>query len=326
MASPNQRVYPGSAGAPAYTGNDPQGSSQSSQTSPPDDGASGADTPSGSQGGDTSTSSTSGGSGLVSAGGSDGGINIIGGDTDGNGDGLINVHADAPNGVTGDTLDGVQVDVVNSDSLIDAHAPSLLDATVGDGTVADIVDGAPGATDGLDGLVSAFQGIEVDALDGNNILDAQSPGLVDATVSGSELGGIVDGLGGPSDGQGIQVDALDGTNVADVNAPGIADATVGGAELGNLLDTGGGLSGGITDDVGGFEGIEVNALDGTNIADASAPGIADATVGGAELGNLVGGVDLPVDTGGALVGDLLSIGSSGDLAGLDLGQTLDNVT
>jgi hypothetical protein len=151
-------------------------------------------------------------------------------------------------------------------------------------------------------------------------------------ATGDGLGSIVDDLTGATDAfQGVQIDALDGTNIAEANAPGVADATVGGAELGNLLDGGSSLLGGLTDGIGsGSSGVAVDALNGDNIAEANAPGVADATVGGAELGNilggaelggLLGGADLPLDVGG-LAGGPIDI----DVGGLDIGQTLDNVT
>jgi hypothetical protein len=231
------------------------------------------------------TSSGDGGDGVVGVDGANGGIGISAGDPDGDGSGLINANTSA-GGLLGSTLDGVSVHAVSSDSLVDAHAPGLLDATVGDGTVSGILDGVTGS------------------------------GLTDT------VNGIADGFGG------IEVDALSGKNLAEVHAPSIADASVGGgSELGSLL---GGLTG-VVDDAGGaeggFGGIEVEAVNGQNLAEAHAPGIADATVGGAELGNLVGGVDLggiggdlPVDVGG-LTGDLVNL----DVGGLDIGQTLDNL-
>jgi hypothetical protein len=222
----------------------------------------------------------------VHAGGSDGGINVIGGDTDGNGDGLINVHTEALSGVTGDTLDGTNVDVVNSDSLVDARAPGLLDATVGDGTVADVIDGLGDGGDlgSLGGLAGGLQGIRVDALNGDSLAEVHAPGIADAVVGaglggGVDLLGVTDGLGLAGD-QGLNVQVLNGDYLAEAHAPGDTDITVGGAELGNLM-------------------------------------------GGAELGGLSG--DVPIDAGG-LVSDILGGTAAGDLAGLDLGHTLDSVT
>ncbi|MTD94101.1 hypothetical protein GIW81_07085 [Hyphomicrobium sp. xq] len=281
-----QNTHPGAyrfSGSPS----DSSSSSDAPSNASPDDGTTGSssNTPPPIASNDTSSAD-----GIGSVEGSNGGVGINAGDTDGDGDGLINANTNV-GGLLGGTLDGVQVDAVNSGSLLDAHAPGLLDATVGDGSVAGVVDG----------------------------------------VTGDGLGGIVSGLTGATDGfQGVQIDALDGTNIAEVNAPGVADATVGGAELGNLLDGGGSLLGELTDGIGsGSSGIEVDALNGDNLAEAHAPGVADATVGGAELGNilggaelggLLGGADLPLDLGG-LTGDL-----NIDVAGLDIGQALDNVT
>ena len=95
----------------------------------------------------------------------------------------------------------------------------------------------------------------------------------------------------------------------------------------------------MTDDLGsiGFPsgGIQVEAVNGDYVAEAHAPGIADATVGGAELGQLLDGVgtlgslgDVTGDGGllGGVLGDTASIGGIDLGQTLDLGNTLDNVT
>jgi len=340
------RIYPGSTGAPAFAGGYPAHDSSSGSGGDDTSPGNGGSTPPTDDNGTPPTDSgggDGGGSGVVSVGGSDGGIDVIGGDTNGDGEGLINVHSDAPGGVLGDSLDGTHIDVINPDSLVDAHVPGLVDATVGDGTVADIIGGAADGGSLTDGL----HGIQVDALHDGNLLEVHAPGIADATVGGSELGGLTDGLGGATDavglgglagGDGITVDVLNGEYVAEAHAPGIADATVGGyGELGGLLgnigdagDAAGGAAGGLggTD---ALHGITVDALNGDYLAEAHVPQIADATVGGAELGNLVGGselggvlggLDLAHD-GGSLLGDVLHVGSGGDIAGLDVGHLLD---
>ena len=158
------QIYPGSTGAPAYAGSRPQ-SAPPSDTAPNDGTPGGDDTANDGStgGGDT------GGSGLISAGGSDGGITVNGFDTNGDGNSLVDVDANAPV----NALDGVQVDVVTPDNLAEAHAPGLLDATVGDG----------GLVDGLGGIGVPSGGINVDALNGDTLVDANAPGLLDATVS-----------------------------------------------------------------------------------------------------------------------------------------------
>lgn len=340
MANP---IYPGIAGAPGYTG----GTAPAHNDMPPSDGG-GAPPPDGDNAppvdGSFTPPTDDGGSGLISVAGSNGGIDVNGVDTNGDGHSLVDVHSDATGGLVGNSLDGTHVDVVNSDSLIDAHVPGVLDATAGDGTVADVIGGVTGGEGigglgDLGGLTDGLHGIEVNALQNGNVLEAHAPGLLDAIVGGSELGGagdtlgdtlgsVTDGLGGT---QGISVEALNGDYIAEAHAPGVLDATVGGGELDGLVGSLGGAAGGLTDGLGGTQGLSVEALNGDYVAEAHAPGIADATVGGAELGNLtsgaelgsiLGGADLPID-GGGLLGDVLHIGSGGDIGGLDLGHLLD---
>lgn len=349
MANP---IYPGIAGAPGYTGTPGGGGGPSASpppsTPPPSDGGGGSVPP-------TDTTDTppvdTGGSGLISVDGSDGGINVDAVDTNGDDSGLIDVHSDAPGGLVDDALDGTHIDIVNPDSLIDAHVPGVLDATAGDGTVSDLVGGVTsgdgigdiGNLGSLGNLTDALQGIEVNALQDGNLLEAHAPDLVDATVGGgTDLGGLlgsIDSIGGTGDliggVDGITVEALNGENIAEAHAGNLVDATVGeGQELGGLLGAISDTAGGATQSTGELQGLNVEALNGDYIAEAHAPGTLDATVGGAELGNLIGGaelggllggLDVPLD-GGGLLGDFLNVGSGGDLAGLDLGHTLDSIT
>ena len=89
------------------------------------------------------------------------------------------------------------------------------------------------------------------------------------------------------------------------------------------------------DGSGSFQGIQVEAVNGDYIAEAHAPDIADATVGGAELGQLLDGVgtlgslgDVTGDGGllGGVLGDTAGIGGIDLGQTLNLGHTLDNVT
>ncbi len=119
--------------------------------------------------------------------------------------------------------------------------------------------------------------------------------------------------------------------IAEVHAGNLVDATVGdGSDTGGLLGsiaTVGDAGDATTSPLGG---LNVEALNGEYVAEAHAPGTLDATVGGAELGNLLGGAELGgildgglVGGGDGLLGDALSVGSVGDIGGLDLGHTLD---
>lgn len=351
MANP---VYPGIAGAPGYTGGAGAGGGGGASASPPpsspppSDGGGGSVPPTDN---DNTPPTDTGGSGLISVDGSNGGINVDAIDTDGDNSGLIDVHSDAPGGIVGDSLDGTNIDIVNPDSLVDAHVPGVLDATAGDGTVSDLIGGVTsgdglsdlGNIGSLGGLADGLQGIEVNALQDGNLLEAHAPGLVDATVSGDDLSGVlgsIDQIGGTGDligsVDGITVEALNGDSIAEADAGNLLDATVGeGQELGGLLGAIGDTASSVTPTAGDLQGLNVEALNGDYVAEAHAPGTLDATVGGAELGNLVGGaelggllggLDLPID-GGGLLGDVLSVGSGGgDVAGLDLGHTLDSIT
>ena len=84
-------------------------------------------------GGSGGAGSGDGGAGMASVGAAGSGIIANVGDSDGDGNGLANVDANLPVGA----LDGVQVDAITSDSLAEARAPGLLDATVGDGGLTD---------------------------------------------------------------------------------------------------------------------------------------------------------------------------------------------
>ena len=251
----------------------------SSQT-PPNNGGDdpGPSTPPGS---DPSTPPGSGdggnGGGLAGVDANDGGIDVVVGDTDGDGQGLINADTDLPGAIFGDALDGIEIDVASQDSLIDAQVPGIIDATVGDGSDSDLIGGV---TDGVAGTGGIGSGIEITALDNGDILDVQAPALLDANVGGGELDGLTDGLGvgGLTDGiglgdggnGGITVDALNDDYLAEAHVPDVADVTVGGAELGGIL---GGL------DIGGGDGGLLGGLD----------------IGGGGDGGLVGGL-LDVDT------------------------------
>ena len=232
-----------------------------------------------------SSNTSSDGGGLVHAGNdSDGGLNLNVVDTDGNGDGLINVHSDALNGVGGGALDGIHVDAVNGDSLLDAHAPGLVDATVGDG--GGLLDGVGSGGDLLGGL-NGGDGIQVTALDGDSLATLNGHSLLgDGAGLGQVIGGDGLGLGGLT-GSGITVDAVNGDNLAEAHAPGIADATVGGEELGQILSGDGLGIGGLGSGVGG-DSIHVDAITGDSLADAHVPGVADAIVGsGDTVGSLL---------------------------------------
>lgn len=339
-------IYPGIAGAPAFAGNGNFHHTPSNSAGSPSGG--GTTPPSGTDdhpAPPADTGSDTGGSGLISVHGSNGGIDIHVVDTNGDGSGLIDVHSSVPGALVGGALDGTHIDVVNPDSLVDAHVPGVLDATVGDGTVADVVGGLTdgtgiGGIGGIGGLGTALQGIEVNALHDGNVLDAHVPGLVDATVGGSDLGGILGAIGDAAGGgltgaDGISVEALNGDNLAEVHAGNIADATVGGgSELGGLL---GGISDTVSNVVQGTgqpQGLTVDVLNGEHLAEAHAPGTLDATIGGAELGSLLGGAELggilgdaglPLG-GGDLLGNVLHLGSLGDIVGLDLGHAHDSTT
>lgn len=330
-------IYPGIAGAPGYA--DPSAASSSNGTppSPPPSDSGGGQSDSGGNIPPTDTSADTGASGLISLDGSNGGINVDVVDTDGDDHGLVDVHSDAPGGLIGDSLDGTHVDVITPNNLVDAQVPGVLDATVGDGTAAGLIGGivdGDGIGD-LGGLVDTLQGVEIDALQDGNLLDVHAPNLADITVGSGEVGGILDLVGdaasGVAGGDGITIEALNGENIAEVHASDVADVTVGGAsELGGLLGTLDDAVGGAADAGGNGDGISVEVLNGEYAAEAHVPGALDATVGGAELGNLtggleLGGIDLPLG-GGDLLGDVLQIGSGADLAGLDIGHTLDSIT
>jgi hypothetical protein len=200
MANP---IYPGIAGAPGYAGDYPSpdhgnsnngGSPSDSGGTPPSDGGDNTPPTDTGSGGSGTGGSDTGGSGLISVDGSHDGIDAHVVDTDGDRSSLVDVHSYATNGILGDTLDGTHIDVVNADSLVDAHVPGVLDATVGDGTVADVIGGVAdgsgiGGVGDLGGFTNAVQGIEIDALHDGNLLEAHAPGIADATVSGSDLSG-----------------------------------------------------------------------------------------------------------------------------------------
>jgi len=79
--------------------------------------------------------------------------------------------------------------------------------------------------------------IEVEALNGEHLLEVHAPGLLDVTIGGAELGQILGSDCGPngSDGNGIQVEVLNGEHVAEAHVPGVADVTIGSADAGGLL-------------------------------------------------------------------------------------------
>jgi hypothetical protein len=198
---------------------------------------------------------------------------------------LVNVDSGATSGIG--AIDGLTVAAVTPDSLVDAHAPGLADATVSD----------PGILDGIGGdNPLGGDGITVAAL-GDNLAEVNGQPLLGDALGGS---GIPDGLLG---GNGIVVEALNGDNTAEVHAPSAADVTVSGAELANLGD---GLNlGGLTG--GGSDGITAEALNGDNIAEAHASGVGDATVGGAELGQILGGIGLDGAGLGGIGGDAVTV-------------------
>ncbi|HWK34049.1 MAG TPA: hypothetical protein VNR51_10270 [Hyphomicrobium sp.] len=143
--------------------------------------------------------------------------------------------------------------------------------------------------------------------------DVSVPGVIDTSINigvDASTNVPVDSLGG------VQVSALSCEGLLDVQVPGVADVTVGGGDPSTRTTEGGSLT-----------PLQIDVLDGEHIAHVSAPGVADVSIGGAELGNIVGGLDLP-DVGcvGETINDALCVSSVGDLAGLDVGQTLDHFT
>ena len=65
-----------------------------------------------------------------------------------------------------------------------------------------------------------------------------TPGLLDATIGGAELGQILGGSdcgASGSHGDGIQVEVLTGEHVAEAHVPGVADVTIGSGESGGRL-------------------------------------------------------------------------------------------
>lgn len=339
-------IYPGIPGAPAYAGTTSPSGSSGHQAPPPDSNGDGGSNPPPTDTGDNASPPDSGG-GLISVDGSNGGIDVDVVDTDGDDHGLIDAHSDAPGGIIGDGLDGTHIDVVNADSLVDAHVPGVLDATVGDGTVADLIgDATSGDGDGglggfgglgglgdLSGLTDGLQGIQVDALQNGNILEAHAGDAADIVVGGDTgLGNLLGSVSEAGDGStgGISVEALNGENIAEVHAGDGINAIVGdGSDAGGLLGNIATL-GDAGDAATGPLGLNVEALNGEYVAEAHAPGTLDATVGGAELGNLVGGAELGgildggLLGGDGLLGDALNVGSIGDIGGLDIGHTLDS--
>jgi hypothetical protein len=114
-----------------------------------------------------------------------------------------------------------QINVVTPDTLVDIHAPGLLDVTLG----------------AENGTSDCSDAIHVEALNGDHLLEVHAPGLLDATIGGAELGQIVGGSdcgSGGSHGDGIQVELLNGEHIAEVHVPSVADVTVGG-ETGGML-------------------------------------------------------------------------------------------
>jgi hypothetical protein len=92
-----------------------------------------------------------------------------------------------------------------------------------------------------------------------------------------------------------------------VNGDPLLGDLLGNSGIGDVLGEGalnlGGLTGGLTGD-----GITVEALNGDNIAEVHASGIADVTVGGAELGQILDGADLGgIDLGGIGGGDSITV-------------------
>jgi hypothetical protein len=179
-------------------------------------------------------------------------------------------------------------------------------------------------TDALNGVAGdTFDGTDINVVNEDSLVDAQVPGILDATVGDGTVNGTLDGLsdGGldslSGDGEQISVEVLNGENVAEANVPGIAEATVGDPGLTGIVND-------ATETADGAnQGITIEALNGENLAEANAPGIADATVGGAELGSLVedaAATDTATDVAdsaqGTLTGDALDIG----LVDVDIGQ------
>lgn len=342
----NLNPYPYYGPPPSDGGNDPSDGDNSN-----------GGVGSGGTGGDGSGGGSTGGGdagGGTTGGGENtgGGISIgIGGDGDGfgGGDGLINVDADT-SGLTGGSIDGINVSALTPDSVLEVHAPGIVDATVGDGTIGSVLgdtgsdgDGhglvdvhadLSGVTDALDGapLGGTIDGISVEVLNGDSILDVQAPDILHATV-GDDAGSLGDVLDGNPVGalDGITVEALNSDNLAEAHAPGLLDATIGeGSTLGSAP---GGLGdvAGLNDiaGTGGNDPITVSALNGANTFDAHVPDTLDATVGGAELGSLLGGVDLGgivdgIDPSIGGDGGLLDIGNA--LGGLDIDHLVDNVS
>ena len=114
-----------------------------------------------------------------------------------------------------------QINISTPDSLVDIHAPGLLDVTLG----------------ANNGTSDCSDGIRVEALNGDHLLEVNAPGLLDATIGGAELGQIVGGSdcgSCGSHGDGIQVELLNSEHIADVHVASIADVTVGGETDGLL--------------------------------------------------------------------------------------------
>ena len=133
-------------------------------------------------------------------------VNLLAGDCDGSG--LINV---------GNSGAGIEV------GDLDIHAPGLLDVTIGGGNADCPSDGS--------------HGIEVEALNGEHLLEVHAPGLLDVTIGGAELGQILGSNCGSngSDSDGIQVEVLNGEHIAEAHVPGVADVTIGSGNSGGLL-------------------------------------------------------------------------------------------
>jgi hypothetical protein len=224
-----------------FPGDDNQQPPAAQPAAPVDNGSGNGSDDGSPDGGSPQTGADSGTPGIIGLGSDSNGLDISAGDTDGDGNGLVSVQSGATSGVAGGALERIQVDAITPDAILDAHAPSLIDATV-DG---DLGDGLLGGsiTDGLSNG-NGNGGIQIDALEDGNVLDVTAPQLADATVGGAELGNLIGGLpdtGTPLlGGDGITVDALTPTDVADVHS-GAADATVsngdlGGLDLGNALE------------------------------------------------------------------------------------------
>jgi len=92
-----------------------------------------------------------------------------------------------------------QINVVTPDTLVNIHAPGLLDVTLGaENSTSDCSDA-----------------IHVEALNGDHLLEVHAPGLLDATIGGAELGQVVGGSdcgSCGSHGDGIQVELLNGSS------------------------------------------------------------------------------------------------------------------